>query len=288
MTILQEYYRQFSGKLRQAYDQAEAESITGWVFEEVMLIKRHQLKMLNKELTFFEQERLDKILDRLMKHEPLQYILGYTWFYHLRLEVNKNVLIPRRETEELVDRIIKDVKSAGLEAITKPVKILDIGTGSGCIAIALKKNIPHAEVTTIDISGDALAVAKRNAEVNGTQINFIQADILKAGALSGRQFNIIVSNPPYVREKEKKEMAKNVLDHEPHIALFVPDEDPLLFYRAILDHARSALLKDGTIYFEINESYARELEELCRKSGFENVEVINDMQGKPRMMRICC
>lgn len=214
----------------------------------------------------------------LIKFKPIQYIIGDTEFYGLDIEVDKNVLIPRPETEELVDWILKDVKP------NKKINILDVGTGSGCIAIALKKNIPSARVTAVDLSEKALKLAMSNAKLNNVDVDFRCLDILKVKALD-RQYDIIVSNPPYVRDLEKKEIRTNVLDYEPHLALFVKDNDPLVFYLKITDLAKSALKRNGTLYFEINQYLGDETRAMISEKGFEEVFLRKDLYGNDRMIK---
>jgi release factor glutamine methyltransferase len=227
----------------------------------------------------------------LKKEKPIQYILGETEFYGLPFLVNVNTLIPRPETEELVEWIIK---STNYEIQSTKLRILDIGTGSGCIAISLAKNIPNAEVSAIDVSEKALATAKKNAEINKIVVNFINVDILKINDLAElptsnfqlpTQFDIIVSNPPYVRNLEKAEIKPNVLEYEPHLALFVEDTDALLFYRKIANLAKENLSENGQLFFEINQYLGKETVELLEDLGFKNIELKKDIYGNDRMIR---
>jgi len=220
------------------------------------------------------------ILEQLKKEIPIQYLLGSTSFYGLNFEVNSDVLIPRPETEELVDWIIKDCLIFRNDVT---LKIVDIGTGSGCIAISLAKNLPNAQVFAIDVSGKALATAKKNAELNNVEVTFIQKNILETASLDF-QFDIIVSNPPYVRNLEKVEINKNVLDNEPHLALFVDDNDALVFYRKIAELAQKSLSKNGQLYFEINQYLGKETVALLENLGFENLELRKDIYGNDRMI----
>ena len=242
---------------------------------------------LEPDLRLSESELLTLhfAVKELLKNKPVQYVLGETEFCGMRFFVNDSVLIPRPETQEMVEMI---VSSAGMRRATSPsYSILDIGTGSGCIAISLAKLIPNSDVTAVDVSEKALEVAKKNAEANGVNVHFVHDDILQPtiAELIDNQFDIIVSNPPYVCESEKSEMRANVLDHEPSSALFVPDSDPLVFYRKILEFAQKALKPDGQIWFEINEKFGKETSELCREMGFQNVEIIKDFRGKERVVR---
>ncbi len=217
---------------------------------------------------------VDKIMDRVTAGEPVQYVLGSARFYGMDFKVNKNVLIPRPETEELVDIIIRQNPESDL-------KMLDVGTGSGCIAIALARNLRFPDVYAIDISQDALAVAIENSRIFKTKIHFEEDDIFHYTPLADF-FDIIVSNPPYICEKEKSGMEPLVLDNEPHGALFVPDDDPLIFYRRIAMTGISALVPGGRLYFEINPLYADELATMLKGMGYEEVSLVNDMDQKPR------
>ncbi|MBI3503015.1 MAG: peptide chain release factor N(5)-glutamine methyltransferase [Bacteroidetes bacterium] len=243
--------------------------------------RRHLQLKANQSLGEKETERFKIILSDLKKHKPIQYILGYTEFYGLKIRVNEHVLIPRLETEELVEEILQGTTGRG-----QGMNILDIGTGSGCIAIALKKNLPEATVSAFDISDEALLVAKQNSILNHTLINFLQGDILKLNNSFTHQlnnFDIIVSNPPYVQQSEKSSMSKNVLNYEPHLALFVDDTNPLLFYNSIADFALQNLSQSGKLYFEINEAMGNEIKKLLENKGFKNVEIKKDMSGKDRI-----
>ncbi len=219
---------------------------------------------------------LNRSMERVLQHEPLQYILGHTWFYGLKIGVEPGVLIPRRETEELVDWVVRFCKPG--------TKLLDVGTGSGCIAIAVKYEIPDCDVIAWDIEEGALDVARRNAQDLKVDITFQKQDILTA-KLPKAKWDIIVSNPPYVTNAEKSLMQPNVLDYEPETALFVEDSNPLIYYETIASFARNHLAKNGLLFFEINEHYPEEILKLLKQMGFENTELRNDMQGKPRMVK---
>lgn len=221
---------------------------------------------------------MQTVLERLEKEEPIQYILGKTEFYSLPFKVNKHVLIPRPETEDLVSWVLENLPNEN-----EKKSILDIGTGSGCIPIAIKKNRPETNIYAIDISKEALKVAQQNANFNEVTISFIEQDILQADSLS-QEFDVIISNPPYVRELEKKEMRNNVLEHEPHNALFVSDENPLLFYKKIADLAKKHLSENGLLFFEINQYLEKETINMLKEKGFSNVEVKRDLFGNPRMI----
>jgi release factor glutamine methyltransferase len=223
-------------------------------------------------------------MEDLLAHKPLQYVMGKAQFMDSEFIVNQDVLIPRPETEEMVQSIINELKTFVLD-VNFPVKILDIGTGSGCIAVTLKNHFPDMVVFAMDISEEALQVARSNAQNNRAEIVFCQADILDLESLHDLpEFDIIVSNPPYVLEKEKKMMQRNVLDYEPATALFVPDKTPLLYYEAIADFADQNIRPGGYIFLEINESYGEELKSLYLKNGFRDVEIVKDLSGKDRFL----
>lgn len=224
-----------------------------------------------------EQKQLDDILIRLQKYEPVQYIIGVEDFYGLTFEVDPNVLIPRPETEELIDWIVQENKSAGL-------RVLDVGTGSGCIAVSLAKNLEDAEVTAWDISEGALRVAARNCRRNGVDVRLEQKDILQLSS-SDRQFDVIVSNPPYIAMKEKADMEANVLDWEPGLALFVPDEKPLLFYRKISELGLEMLKPGGRLFFEINRAYGKQVVQMMSTLGYRNIELKKDISQNDRMIK---
>jgi release factor glutamine methyltransferase len=282
---IKEYRTLFIQELTPIYDAGEAESFFYLILEEKNQLKRIDLA-LRPELDFLEEEIVvwNSILEQLKKEIPVQYLLEKTSFYGLDFEVNENVLIPRSETEELVDWIIKS--NSKIEKL-KDLKILDIGTGSGCIAISLAKNIPNSQVYAIDVSQKALATAKKNAEINKVNVTFINQNILETEDLT-QQFDIIVSNPPYVRNLEKEEIKKNVLDNEPHLALFVEDNDALIFYRKIADLAKKNLSENGQLFFEINQYLGKEMIDLLEKMNFKNIELRKDIYGNDRMISCHC
>ncbi len=273
----------FKTALSELYPTEEIQSFFNILLEEYLKLSRVEIA-LNPEREISKEAIQDfkNAILRLKNHEPIQYIIGETEFYGLPFKVNKHTLIPRPETEELVDCIISAQKL--ITHNSEPITILDIGTGSGCIAISLAKNLPHSKVFALDISEEALKVAKENADINKVEIDFFQTDILNTKALP-KQFNIIVSNPPYVRELEKKMMQQNVLKYEPESALYVADEDPLLFYRAISNLAKTHLNPNGKLFFEINEYLSEEMKSLVRSEGFKNIEVKKDIFGKDRMLK---
>lgn len=279
---IKEYRSQFIQELLPIYDEGEAESFFYLILEEERQLKRIDLA-LDPELVFGEEEIIlwNSILEQLKLEIPIQYLLGKTSFYGLDFEVNENVLIPRPETEELVEWIING--NAKTERF-KDLKILDIGTGSGCIAISLAKNMPNARVYAIDVSEKALATAKRNAILNQVDVKFITQNILETEDLK-EQFDIIVSNPPYVRNLEKQEIKKNVLDNEPHLALFVEDDDALIFYKKIAALAQKNLSDEGSLFFEINQYLGKDMLTLLEKMNFKNIELRKDIYGNDRMIR---
>ncbi len=298
---IKQYRAQFIQELSLIYDIGEAESFFYLILEENHQLKRIDLA-LNPDFTFSNEEILiwNSILHKLKNEIPIQYILGKTSFYGLEFEVNSTVLIPRPETEELVDWIIQSWKSeVGSQKLSfdsdqndnRKIKILDIGTGSGCIAISLEKNITNAQVFAIDVSEKALATAQKNAVINEAKVNFIQKNILEVVILSEVDgqlpiyFDIIVSNPPYVRELEKQEIKKNVLENEPHLALFVEDNDALVFYKKIAELAQKNLSPNRQLFFEINQYLGNEMKELLEKMGFKNIELRKDIYGNDRMIR---
>jgi release factor glutamine methyltransferase len=264
------------------YGEGEAKAIARMVYEVRYGLTFTDLCIgKDTQLSADDQAELEEIAQRLERHEPIQYVLGKAEFMGEWYDVEPGVLIPRPETEELVRWII--LKET-------PATILDIGTGSGCIAITLAAMYPKATVTAWDISEKALEVARKNAKHLGVNVNFEQVDILsKSPLLLGRGlgvgFSIIVSNPPYICNKERKAMEQNVLDYEPHEALFVPDDDPLLFYRAIAEYGKKALKPDGWLYFEINPLYAAPLRELLNVMSYHDIECKDDQYGKQRMIR---
>lgn len=277
---IKQYRTQFIKELSPFYDAYEAES-----FFYLILENKHKLRQidlaLNHELTFSDGDLAiwGGFLNELKKEVPIQYLLGKTNFYGLDFEVNENVLIPRPETEELVEWIINENK----EGKSKKIKVLDIGTGSGCIAISLAKNLPNAEVYGIDVSKKAIETAKRNAINNNVDVTFMYQNILDTDVLTCN-FDIIVSNPPYVRNLEKEEIKKNVLDYEPHLALFVDDNDALVFYRKIAALAKSGLKENGKLYFEINQYLGKEMTDLLEKMDFKNIDLRKDIYDNDRMI----
>ena len=272
----------FIKTLKHLYAEHECESI-------FYILAEHVFKSTKSEihLNFNNNIPIEKLLDfnnclsELKQSKPIQYVIGESSFFDLNFIVNENVLIPRQETEELVNLIIND----NLNSKSR-LKILDIGTGSGCIAISLSKNISKAEVFACDISEKALEVAKNNAVRNNCNVSFFKLDIANCENYKvNEKFDIIVSNPPYVIKDQKSAMQKNVLDYEPHIALFAPDDSPLFFYDKILQFAEKYLVSGGWIYFEINEIYHSQIEELISKFNYKNIEIVKDINDKFRMAK---
>ena len=287
---MQQFLKDLHISLQNVYSESEIHVLGMLILEKLTGFSRTRL-LTDKEIILNETQRELSIhfLERLKKHEPIQYILGETEFCGLKFKVNPSVLIPRPETEELVEWVsphpLRDFRPMGEE--NPPFGgwggFLDIGTGSGCIAVALKKKFPSVNVTAMDISAEALALAKENAALNEVYIEFIQDDILHPTA-TNRKWDVIVSNPPYIPHAGKAEMASGVLDFEPHLALFVPDDDPLLFYRRIADFALEHLTSQGRLYFEIHQSLGRQCCLLLESMGFRSVELRKDLSGNDRMI----
>ncbi len=269
-------------KLSDFYATNELDGLKRLIYEDVLGYTAVDC-MMNKERILGQQEseRINSIVDKLAAGVPIQYILNYAWFYGLKFKVNEHVLIPRQETEELVELILKQHSGEDLQ-------ILDMGTGSGCIPISLKYHRPGWQVHAIDISTQALDLAKENAAKLKLGIHFFQEDILHpTGSITEHKYDLIVSNPPYVMESEKTNMSRHVLEHEPHLALFVDDQKPLLYYEAILAYAQTNLNAQGCLYFEINEAMGEAIQLLALQSGaWLTVEVLKDLNGKDRMMRL--
>jgi release factor glutamine methyltransferase len=280
--MIKDLYRNFLVALQKIYSLGEATAITDWVFDKMASLKRTDiLKNPDKLITPVASKLIQKTLQELLLHKPVQYVLGEAWFYRMKFKVNEHVLIPRPETEELVEQLIKDRKSK----LTDPA-ILDIGTGSGCIPIAIKKSLPASKVTGIEVSTNALEVAKENAALHNAHIHFLHMDFLDESAWPSLPlFDIIISNPPYIPIHEKEKLGKNVTDFEPHLALFVPDKSPLLFYEKIAAFGRRHLLPNGKIYLETHEDHAKETAALFLNQ-YQTVMIKKDLYGKERMIFI--
>ncbi len=275
---MQDVLQNVRKSLSQFYPDSEISALVRLLIEHVTKTSMPALLSdKNTKITSEEVLKISKIVERLQRFEPIQYILGETEFYGLTFTVNCNVLIPRPETEELVELILNENKG------TTP-RILDIGTGSGCIAVSLQKHLPKASVTGWDISDKALTVASLNSKNNAVNVAFNRVDIL-ADYPDNERFDIIVSNPPYVLDSEKSDMHTNVLDYEPHTALFISDDDPLLFYNRIADVATRLLTKGGKLYFEINRAKGQETVKMLENKQFSNIRLIKDIWGNDRMIR---
>jgi release factor glutamine methyltransferase len=281
MKTLKDVFVRYHQRLDELYSVEEAESITLLVINEITGFSKAKIKAFPEiEVSNEKTAQLEYIATELSAGKPLQYVLGHTEFYGLLFKVNSSVLIPRPETEELVEWVLSSADGS------LPVRVLDVGTGSGCIAVAVKKNLAGANVTAIDISAAALRTAKENALLNNAEVDFMQADILSPGVeLNSLKFDIIISNPPYVTLADKMLMHRNVTDFEPHTALFVPENDPLIFYKAIAFYASVSFNSNGFLFFEINEGYGDEVVSLLQENRFENVELRKDMSGRDRMVK---
>ena len=265
--------------LNECYSDSEASALARMLLVEVLDFTTLELfGGKDKEVSEKDLDVLAEMLERLKNYEPIQYVIGRESFCGMTFEVNPHVLIPRPETQELVDWIVGDYNAA------TSCRLLDIGTGSGCIAVSLAKKIPQAEVQAWDISEGALEVARQNANMNGVSVDFRLQDVLKV-EVSSPSFEVIVSNPPYITEQEKDEMEANVLEWEPHTALFVPDADPLLFYRKIAQLGVNLLMPRGALYFEINRAYGSETVAMLRDLGYQQIDLKKDMFGNERMIK---
>ena len=284
--LVRDCRRYYASELKKIYGSDEANALIMILLDHYFGINRVKMAM-EPELRLSESELLTLhfAVKELLKNKPIQYILGETEFCGMRFFVNENVLIPRPETEEMV----KMIEFYACKACLAPTgcDVLDIGTGSGCIAISLAKLLKNSVVTAVDVSEKALEVAKKNAKANNVNVRFVLDDILNPQnpKLIDNQYDIIVSNPPYVCESEKSEMRANVLDYEPSSALFVSDNDPLIFYRKILEFAQKTLTSNGEVWFEINERFGKETKDLCIEKGFEKVEIIKDFRERDRILK---
>lgn len=281
---LHDAQQQLLFQLYSIYDNSEAQQIADCVMEHLTAWKRID-RVMNKMLPLLPEQidSLQQLTHELLQHKPLQYVLQEAWFAGMLLYVDERVLIPRPETEELVDWMIKDIQS---EQHNKGSSILDIGTGSGCIALDLKKHLPFCEVHACDVSEGALEVARLNAANNHVVVLFHRLNILMEEEYQRLPFyDYIVSNPPYIPLSDKSSMQPNVLEYEPHLALFVDNNDPLLFYRTIVNFSVTNLKKEGVIYLEIHEALAEPVQELLMEEGFLQIEIRKDMQGKERMIK---
>ncbi|TWI03279.1 release factor glutamine methyltransferase [Flavobacterium tiangeerense] len=279
---IKEYRTQFIQDLTALYGEDEAESFFYLILENQQQLKRIDLALQPDLILSTDALKVwDQFLQQLKNEIPVQYVLGSTSFFGLDFEVNNAVLIPRPETEELVEWILNSLQST---VANQKVKILDIGTGSGCIAISLAKNLVNAQVFALDVSEEALKTAQKNAQKNQVSITFLHQNILETNDLL-QQFDVIVSNPPYVRNLEKQEIKNNVLHYEPHLALFVEDSDALIFYRKIAELAQTSLSNNGFLYFEINQYLGKETVDLLENLNFKNIELRKDIYGNDRMIQ---
>ena len=275
---LKQLEQSFTSELSSIYDPEEALQLFYMTAEHVSGLSRTQALLQTGLAINDEQEgSYQKILLALKEGKPLQHIFAEAWFYGLKFKVNSSVLIPRPETEELVHWILETASGSRI------ANFLDIGTGSGCIAITLKKKMADVEAEALDISSEALEIAKENAAANDVQVNFIQSDILAYESIA--TYDVIVSNPPYITPKERLEMHQNVLNFEPDLALFVTEDQPLIFYKSIADFAVRHLHPSGYLFFEINEYFGKEMIDMLAAKGFTDIELRKDMQGKDRMIR---
>lgn len=289
--IVKQYRKYFNETLKTIYPITEIDSFFFLLLEEYLGFRRVDIVLKSDfKITQETLNLLQSATKQLEQEIPLQHIIGKTEFYGLPFVVNKHVLIPRPETEELVAWVVSESSrfktfntSTKQTTETKQLKILDIGTGSGCIPISLKKQLPFAKISAIDISKEALSVAKKNAVLNNVDIHFILQDILKTVTLD-QHYDIIISNPPYVRELEKKELKNNVLKNEPHVALFVENDNPLIFYAKIAELAKNYLNKNGLLFFEINQYLGTETIDLVNKKELKNIQLKKDMFGNDRMI----
>lgn len=279
MTTAGDYFRATVARLRPVLD-TEAEDAARIIFEDVAGYDRKYIFMNgDREILDFVQRNISVAVDKVLAGEPVQYAVGRARFMGMDFKVSPAVLVPRPETEGLVDLIADDWNGR------TDLSVLDLCTGSGCIAVALARTLPFSDVEAVDVSADALAVARENATALGARVRFVRADVLGIRPERAAGFDIIVSNPPYVCESEKKDMDARVLDYEPHIALFVPDNDPLEFYRPIAEYASQALKKDGMLYFEINPLFASDVAVLLKNTGFADVQIFRDYRAKQRFVR---
>jgi release factor glutamine methyltransferase len=266
-------------ELDKIYPEPEKSSLINIIIKTITGVsKLHQLYNFDEPVSKSQLEKIIEISNELKTGKPVQYILGVTDFYGCKIKLNNETLIPRQETEELVHLIISENK-------TYRGNIIDIGSGSGCIAIALAANIPHSFVTGVEISEGAVAMAKENALLNGVNVSFLKSDIFHLDNIAAGKAGILVSNPPYVRDSEKKMMNRNVLDFEPHRALFVPDSDPLIFYNAIIKAAETILLPGGKLYFEINELMGSSMIKLLESAAYRDINIIKDINNKDRIVK---
>lgn len=277
MTNSKELFNDLLSRITLNEDKAEIQSIVYLILENKYGLSKTEV-LSGKEIDTVDRSLLDSIISKINKHEPIQYILGSAHFFGRSFTVNSSVLIPRPETELLIDEILRFT-----QPLKTPIRILDIGTGSGCIAISLTLEIPNSRVTAIDISKDALTCAKQNSAALKASVDFKELDILTQELTD--QYDLIVSNPPYISAEEKGSMNQNVLAYEPHLALFAPQHDPLIFYRTITSKCKKNLTPQGSLWLEINERFGNEVCVLAEEQGFRNVQILKDLDGKNRMVK---
>lgn len=284
MNNIDEVYSGFVEQLKTIYDERESNNIADWIFENITGVKKlDRITDKQRVLNNSTIQKLGNVLQQLLTHKPVQYVLGEAWFYKMKLKVNEHVLIPRPETEELVEWVVAEIRNKKVS--DSSFTIVDIGTGSGCIAIALKKELPDAGIFAIDVSNDALQLAKQNATDQNVNINFLQLDFLNEKDWETLpSFNIIVSNPPYIPENEKNKLGKNVVDYEPHIALFVTENDPFIFYKKMASFAEKHLKEKGKTFVEVHEDYSNEVQQIFAKKNF-TTEIKKDIYGRDRMIK---
>jgi release factor glutamine methyltransferase len=270
---LKELFRQ---QLNDMYEEEEVDALCRWTLQDTLGLDTNKLDSDAPTLTESNLNLIIPVLVRLAEGEPYQYIIGEVEFYGCKLKVDNRVLIPRPETEELCELVLRENDT------TKPLNVIDFGTGSGCIPIALKSKAPVWKVDAVEVDEGALSLAKENATLNNLEIGFQQLDLLATRNSQLATYHIIVSNPPYIADKEANEIKDNVLVHEPHLALFIADEDPLLFYRKMLDIGQHSLEKGGKFYFEFNEQYGAEMVELIAQKGYSDIRIVKDLSGKDR------
>lgn len=275
--VISFYHQHLAG----IYDKDEIDEMAFLIFEKVLGYDRSEFhKRKGEHLNQSDLLIVYDIGKALQTHKPIQYILEEAWFYGMKFFVNEHVLIPRPETEELVELVLNEIK----RELGRPLSVLDIGTGSGCIPVSIKKNAQAVEIYAIDISKDALDVAKKNAETLDATISLAEVDILTTDNIDNIKFDYIISNPPYITLNESGDMAENVVDFEPHLALFVADNDPLVFYKSITEFASKNLNEEGKLFFEINQKYGRSVKQLMESKGFESVEIYKDINGNERIV----
>lgn len=282
---IKEAYHELRTDLLGIYDLRESAGIADLVMEEITGWNR-SLRIIHhqEDLSDAQKQRFELCKDELLAGRPVQYVLGHAWFAGMRIKVDERVLIPRPETEELVE-LVKNIFRKKSQDDLYPKRILDIGTGSGCIAIALKRYFQEWEVHAMDKSKQALELARFNASLLGTEIHFIEADIMVEALINNKpSYDIIISNPPYIPEEDKKEMSPHVLEHEPHMALFTNNDDPICFYKAIITFSLHHLFRGGMLFFETHASYAMQVAACMESNEFEQVQVLQDMQGKDRIV----